>query len=187
MAAHTKHNATGRDSGKWTAREKKIWGPPRGEPFAWMTTAMLSHPAWRSLSLNARRIIDFLQIEHRAHAGLENGNLAAPYDQLQRVGVTRRLIRRALTELEAAGFLRVTHRGGMWQGGKSPSRYRLTFYRTHDRAPATNDWKRVTGEQVKAARKQIARDKLLARRHRQRGRTKIEQGATNVNLAGAPE
>ena len=65
-------NETGRSSGKRTSREKKIWGPPKGEPWTWQTTELQASPAWRQRSINTIRLIDFLQIEHRNHAGLEH-------------------------------------------------------------------------------------------------------------------
>ena len=77
-----KPDASGRSSGKLTGERKKLRQPPKGEPFVWLTRELLTSPAWRAMSPNAARLIDFLLVEHTNHAGTENGNLLATYDQL---------------------------------------------------------------------------------------------------------
>ena len=94
-------DATGRSSGKLAGRDRRTYAPPKGEPWVWQTSELLCSPAWRSMSVNTRRLIDFLMVEHRAHAGKENGNLRAPYDQLVAWGLPRSEIRAAVLEAEA--------------------------------------------------------------------------------------
>lgn len=108
---------------------------------------MLASPAWRAISANARRLIDYLKIEHRKHAGRENGRLYATHEQLREYGMTGDCIRPAVEEAEFLGFIKA-ERGGRWNGTNTPSRYTLTFYATHDDQAATNDWRRVTEAQI---------------------------------------
>ena len=145
---HGKVNATGRNSGKWSAREKKAFGPPKGEPWAWLPTELLASPAWRLRSVNTARLIDFLLIEHRNHAGLENGNLLATYDQLVEYGLTRSEIKAAILEAGFLGLVKVTYEGGRYAGNNQPSTYRLTFYADKEGGPAMNQWKGKTIEAI---------------------------------------
>ena len=41
---------------------------------------MLVSPAWRTLSLSGRRILDRIGIEHFRHGGVENGRLPVTFD-----------------------------------------------------------------------------------------------------------
>ena len=52
-----------RPDGK-TVRRNKISGQ-----FAWQLIEMLESPAWRVLTLSARRVFDRIQIEHAHHGG----------------------------------------------------------------------------------------------------------------------
>lgn len=145
----------------------RIHGPPEGKPWVWQPTDLLASEAWRALSINTRRLMDFLMIEHRNHAGLENGNLMAPYDQLEKVGLTRECIAAAVNEAEFLGLIRV-QRGGKYAGTNRPSTYRLTFYADKDGAPPTNDWKRATAEAIKAWRAKNRQRAAAARRWREK-------------------
>ena len=147
MAPFGKPDATGRSSGKRTGRDKKLRSPPQGEPWVWLTRELIASPAWRAMGINARRLIDFLLIEHMNHAGTENGNLQATYDQLAAFGLTRRKIFEAITEAEALGLIAVEH-GGRWNLTNRPSTFRLTFYSDRHGNPATNVWKRVTPDML---------------------------------------
>lgn len=113
-----------------------------------LTLELLASPAMRALSLTARRLLDYLLIEHMGHAGTENGNLMATYDQLVAFGLTRRLIAPAINELVFLGLVRV-HRGRMTRGGvTAPNEFRLTFYADAAGQPATNEWKGTTEEAI---------------------------------------
>ena len=127
MPAFGKPDATGRSSGKLGGRERRINLPPEGEPWCWLTRELLTSPSWLSRSINCRRLIDFLLIEGCNHAGRENGALKATYDQLELFGLSRRLIRSAITEAEFLGLIR-TEYGGYFGGVTECSEYRLTFY-----------------------------------------------------------
>lgn len=122
-------------------------GPPEGQPWAWMTTAMLGSFTYRALGIHARRILDFLMHEHASHAGRENGNLGATYEQLEAWGVTAADVRKGFAELYATGFVVQTQQGYRRAGGGEPSRYALTWLPTlvgtpSEQAPS-HGWVRV--------------------------------------------
>ncbi len=142
-----KPNATGRSSGRLDARGRKTFGPPKGERWVWLTVELLSSPGWRARSVHCARLLDFLLIEHRAHGGLENGNLKATYKQLAAFGISGRYITRAIRQAELLGLVRVKH-GGRWAMTNKFSIFTLTFYATGDGSPPTHDWKRVTSDQI---------------------------------------
>ena len=145
MAKHRQANRTGRSSGKMTSMWGKALKPE--PPFLWYTTDLMKSPAWRAMSINTRKLIDFLTIEHFGHAGQENGSLKATYDQLVAFGLTREHIAEAIDEAEALGLARRMAARQM----RVPMVYRLTFYASNVGGlpePPTNDWKRVTDETV---------------------------------------
>ena len=73
--ARFRHNATGRSTGRLAdKRERSRIGPPK-EPWAFIPLEVLESGAFQSLSINARRVIDRLIIEHFRHNRLENGAL----------------------------------------------------------------------------------------------------------------
>jgi len=172
MPAYGKPNATGRSSGEFTSKEKEIFGPPRGKPWNWFPTELLASPAWRGTSINTRRLIDFLMIEHRNHAGLENGNLIATYNQLVDFGLTREAIRRAIIQAQKLGLIKVRD-----TGFKNPSRFTLTFYATPDFVAATNDWHRISEEDVKAIKEDQRQRRKSKRQWRQKNRIPVPKAA----------
>ena len=48
------------------------------EAFVKLPRDLLESEAWRSLSVNAWRLLNFLMIEHMKHGGKGNGRLLAP-------------------------------------------------------------------------------------------------------------
>lgn len=146
-ARDSKPNNTGRASGQQSGHAKKVASPPKGEPFVQLTRELLTSPAWRAMSINCSKLISFLMIDHMNHAGLENGNLRATYDQLVAFGLTRSHIASAITEAEYLRLIWVV-RGGRWAGTNRPSIFELTFVakqRPHPMFP-TDDWKKTTQE-----------------------------------------
>ncbi len=124
-------------------------GPPADEGWIWFTREMLASPAWRGLTLNARRVIDRILIEHMSHAGTENGNLVVTFDDFAVFGVRRQSIHEAIEVAKALGWIAVTRKGGRSIGGiKRPSVYRLTFLPQHDGSARTNDWRRIVDDQT---------------------------------------
>ena len=121
--------------------------PPEGESWYWVTVTIAGSITFRALGIHARRILDYLLLEHASHAGLENGNLGAAYSSLAKFGVTEDDIPKGLAELMATGFIRCEHRAHRVAAGGDPSRYAITWFPTRvgtkAEAPATHDWKRV--------------------------------------------
>ena len=126
------------------------------------------------MSVNTRRLVDFLQVEHRQHAARENGNLKATYDGLVAHGLTRSKIRPATEEAEFLGLIRF-ERGGRWAGTNQPSRFRLTFYADKDSNPPTNVWKAKTQEVID----EWMSDRERHRRARREPQEKQIPGATS--------
>jgi hypothetical protein len=103
---------------------------------------MLQSAAWRSLTLNARRFIDFLLIEHMRHAGTANGDLFATYDQLNKFGINKKQIRDAIARAERVGLVD-TRKGAR----RMATRYTLTWLPVSN-APPTDRWKFYRGRPV---------------------------------------
>jgi hypothetical protein len=109
----------------------------------WLPRDLLCSWAWRSLSLSARRFIDFLLIEHMNHAGTENGNLMATYDQLVKFGIRRNSIGAVIADAEGVGLIECR------KGPRhAATRYTLTFYAVNDAAP-TNRWRFYRGTKLR--------------------------------------
>ncbi len=147
-------NNTGRSKpGPRNRRTLKFNRPPKGERFVWETEEMLCSPAFRVLSLNARRVLDRLRLEHMAHCGAMNGKLICPYGDLERWGVRRNKIRKALEELISLGVVVQTYHGGKSSGAaRNASRYWLAWLPDLEGRPAPNGWKRFKDlEQARAA------------------------------------
>lgn len=158
MAKDGRHDVRGRSTGSFSGRTGTLLRPPLGEPWIWLTAELLHSAAFQALSINARKLFDFLLVELVRHNRRENGKLLAPYDQLEAppYGISRRLIPTALAELERGGFLVIVRKGRMDNGRRQPSDYRLTPYAVAEAMlKATNDWRRRTAEDVKNARKAL--------------------------------
>ena len=82
--------------------------------FAAHRIDMLRSPAWRVLSLSARRVLDRLEIEHADHGGAENGRLPVTYEDFHQYGIHRHAIGPAIREVVALGFAEITEAQG-WQ------------------------------------------------------------------------
>jgi hypothetical protein len=119
--------------------------------FVMLELELLASPAWQGQTINCRRLIDRLMIEHMRHAGTENGKLQVSWDQFVAAGIGRRFIKAALSEAVARGLLEIE--GGQYRGAArtTPSLYRLTFLPgmvVSERGlryygKATHDWKRA--------------------------------------------
>src|SRR5262249_40089890 len=122
-------------------RRNKISGQ-----FAPRLIEMLESPAWRVLSLSARKVINRIEIELAHHGGNDNGRLPVTKRGFMDYGVSDRLVAPAIREAEALGFIRVTERG---RGGNSeyrqPNLFFLTFAhcRTSRAEPPTHDWGKI--------------------------------------------
>ncbi|MHA6686891.1 hypothetical protein [Mesorhizobium sp. A556] len=139
---------------------KKHTRPPEDQG-GWfgISLALLESPAYRTLSLNARRAFDRLLIEHIGHGRLENGRLTVTHEQFIDYGVTLDLIADALDEMIYKGLLRA-ERGKAGNGTAHPTVFTLTFDGIYDGASASNEWKKFTMAEARlwseAVRKQKA-------------------------------
>lgn len=142
------HNSAGRSTARASdARFRERLGPPKDEPWIWLTREMLESPAFRSLTHRAQQCLFRICIENMNHAGRENGALIVTYDDFVAYGVRRSSIADAIRELEEAGFLADTIRGGLAHGvAKIASRYRLTWLVDRDGRKATNEWRKFVAK-----------------------------------------
>lgn len=184
--SHSKADATGRSSGKVPGRKGKNIRPPKGKPWVWHTGELLVSPAWRAQSINCRRLLDCLEVDHMNHAGTENGKLMATHDQLREWGIGGRHIRPAIEEAEFLGFITV-QRGGRWGCTNTPSTFRLTYLPCRDNFPPSNDWERRTKEEIAAWK---AERRLQNQRKRDRPKKQIPASLrcnTTAHLRAVPE
>lgn len=142
-------DATGRSTGRqvhYGARKKwKLEGA-----FAPLPVYLLQSPAYRALTISARRVLDFLMVEHLTHGGRENGRLWAPYAQLETYGVRKDSIREALHMLECFGLIERTQYGGRQGGRANATRYGLGWVPVLDEATPRERFRAITEPQVKA-------------------------------------
>ncbi len=156
--AYLKQDKTGRSAGR---RRRK--NPPSGptqcgiDEWVWQPVEMLMGEAWREISINARRVVERLMIEHCAQGATSNGELCVSYEQFEEHGASYNHIAAAISEAEAAGAI-VARRQGKQAGRNSPTFYRLTWLggwnASGEMIPPTNDWKSRTAADVKRARSQ---------------------------------
>src|SRR4051794_28288006 len=108
-----------------------VSGPPAGQPFIQPWRELYCSDAWRSQSINCRRLIDFLIVEHMNHGGCENGRLVAPWAQLRANGIGQRFIAETIREAEELRLIDVKR--GLYRGAarNHPTRFRLTFLHSH--------------------------------------------------------
>jgi len=111
-----------------------------GGQFSAKLIEMIESPAWRALSLSARRLIDRVEIELGHHAGKENGALPVTYSDFLAYGVgDRTSIAAARREAVALGFLRFKPGRGGNREFRRPDLFGLT-YAVGD---ATHNWRKV--------------------------------------------
>jgi hypothetical protein len=124
---------------------------------------MLESPAYRVLSLSARRVIDRIEIELARHGGNDNGRLPVTKEDFVAYGIHHDGVAPAIREAEALGFIRITERG---RGGNAEHRQPHLFYLTfaHGRGsraePPTHDWRKIkTVEEAEAIAKAARENK----------------------------
>ena len=92
--------------GRTSRGSRKFNRPPSGEGWIWLTGELLNSLAWRSMSVNCRKLIDRLLLEHCNHGGLENERLVCTYKDFQDYGLTRNKIRPAIEEADFLGLVK---------------------------------------------------------------------------------
>lgn len=133
---------TGRSTGTLKFGKAKNWKPE--PPFFPLPYSLIVSPAYCALSSPARKIFDFLIIEHLANGGAENGNLAAPYRQLENFKISSRDIPKGLLMLEAFGLVKRTNDSFIISGRNNMAVYRLTMIPDKWGNLPTDDWKKIT-------------------------------------------
>ena len=117
--------------------------------FAAHRIDMLRSPAWRVLSLSARRVLDRLEIEHADHGGAENGRLPVTYEDFHRYGIHRHAIGPAIREVVALGFAEITQPGRAGNAEfRKPNLFRLTYLNTN--IGPTDEWQKITENEAEA-------------------------------------
>jgi hypothetical protein len=125
-----------------TSRSNSIKGQ-----FAPHTIDMLRSPAWRALSLSARRVLDRIEIELADHGGKDNGKLPVTYDDFVQYGIHRHAVAPAIREVIALGFAEITEAGRAGNADwRRPNLFRLTFRNT--KYGPTNEWQKTAEDQV---------------------------------------
>jgi hypothetical protein len=105
---------------------------------------MLKSPAWRALSLSARRVIDRISIELAHHGGNDNGQLPVTKEDFIDYGISGNQIAPAIREAEALGFIRVTEHGRAGNSEhRQPSKFFLTFANSKSSQNPTHDWRKI--------------------------------------------
>jgi hypothetical protein len=157
-----------------SAKRRGVWRQSIPGQFSWRLIEMLESPAFRALSLSARKVLDRLEIELHHHGGNDNGKLATTYQHFAEYGMDRHAIGPAIRECVALGFVEITQQG---RGGNAEfrvaSRYRLT-YRHLDKAAPTDEWQRI---------ETLERAETIARMVRQSGRRKTETGGEKFHFS----
>jgi hypothetical protein len=137
----------------------KLNAPPHGLAWSWLTQEIMESGAFRSLSINGRRVLDRIMVEHMKHAGQENGRLKVTWCDFVKYGIGRRFVSQALGEVICTGLIAIEIPGSRIRSGQpgDPTQYRLTWLPVAEpnnfRSP-TNDWKRFSDD-VAAARRAI--------------------------------
>jgi DNA-binding PadR family transcriptional regulator len=150
--------------------------------FIGRLVAMMESPAYRVLSLSARRCLDRIEIELANHGGHGNGELVVTHEQFVAYGVHHNAIAPALRELEALGFIEITEHGSAGNAAeRTPNKFRLT-YRNEGRARPTHEWRRITSTEEAMMAAQDARSNL-----RENYRVKKQKPSTGLCEVSLPE
>lgn len=124
-----------------------------GGQFAAHPIDMMENPAWRALSLSARRCLERIEIELANHGGRDNGQLPVTNRNFCAYGVWMGAIKPALAELVTLGFIEMTPGYACANPlyGRA-ARFRLLFRTGRDGPPEEHRWRRFgTDGEAKAA------------------------------------
>ena len=163
MAEFNARDKSRTEVGKRQTMVAKNTQPPKDQG-GWMalTRDLLESPSWRTLSVNSRKVIDRLLIEHIGHGRRRNGELIVTHEQFIAYGVTCDLIADALEEAEYKGLIKMK-KGRAGNGTAHPTIYAITFDGTCDGLAATNDWKKFTMPEAKLWSEVVRKQKAEAR------------------------
>jgi hypothetical protein len=121
---------------------------PIGGQFAPRRIDMLRSPAYRALSLSARKVLDRLEIEMADHGGTDNGRLPVTYRNFVDYGIHRHAIYPAIREVVALGLVEITKQGVAGTSEfRRPNEFRLTYRHTDNaRGDGTHEWMKISEE-----------------------------------------
>jgi hypothetical protein len=103
---------------------------------------MIESDAWRTASIHVRRVVDRVMLEHMAHAGTENGNLAVTWSDFEKAGVRYKTIKLAIEDACQRGLITLTVKGRASVGqDRWPARYALGWLPLSNGSAAPNRWK----------------------------------------------
>jgi hypothetical protein len=142
-------------------------------PFSWRSIEMLQSPAYRTLSLSARKILDRLEIEFERHGRnpLENGCLPCTYEDFVEYGIHRQAIAPAIRELVALGFIRITRKGSAGnESHRQPTLYLISYRHAGSDYRLEDGWKAILTIEEAEARAKAAREAAADRRAREFGK-----------------
>jgi hypothetical protein len=137
-----------------------------GGQFAAHPIDMMESPAWRALSLSARRCLERIEIELAHHGGRDNGKLPVTNRDFAAY-VSMGAIKSALAELVALGFVEMTP-GYACQNpayGRS-AKFRLLFRTGIGGPPEEHRWRRFKTDAEARAVARLARAQAI---RKQRG------------------
>jgi hypothetical protein len=154
-----------------TRRKRKIGGQ-----YVPHLRELIEAPAWRVLSLSARRLLDRIEIEHMRHGGRDNGKLAVTFDDFVEYGMDRDTIAPAMRECIALGVLVITRRGRAGNAEfHAPNLFLLPYLKTDTSAQR---WREITTiEEAKALVREVAR---------RRSKNRIPVGVSRSFQSGKP-
>ena len=115
-------------------------------PFSWRLVEMQKSPAYRVLSLSARKILDRLEIELAQHGFKpeENGFLPCTFEQFVEYGLERGAIAPGIREVVALGFVQVTRKGSAGNAEhRQPTLFLLTYRPFGSHKYVGNGWRRI--------------------------------------------
>ena len=96
------------------------------------------------MPLNARLVVERVELEQMMNAGSMNGLLIVTYDDFASYGIRRRSIKEAIEIAKALGWIDVAEQGGRSYGRvRRPAKYALTCLPRYDGSPKTNRWEGI--------------------------------------------
>ena len=120
----------------------------KSESFVKVYRELLESAAWQAQSINCRRLLDFLMLEHMRRGGKENGRLVASHRQLCAAGINNgERVTEAIGEAEHLGLITVA-RGDR----RRPNRFALTWLPLNDGTAPGNEWREYNGPPLEVMR-----------------------------------
>jgi hypothetical protein len=151
---------------------------------------LIESPAWRVLSLSARRVLDRIEIEYLRHGGKDNGRLPVTFENFMAYGIDRHAIAPAMRELDDLGIAKITQHGRAGNAEfRRPNHFRLTYLSGPGEAAATHEWRGFTTAEAAKAASSFAR-KRKASRHQKQNRRHQKQnpsgGFSQISVGKTP-